>query len=113
MEVSMVRCLHSLFRAFQQHIWEKPKPETEIFLQVGDPSQNGKKTKVVLDNIGAEIFSIPWPSTEMNPTENIFNIKEMLHADALSKNIPKENFEEFSVSRTHCTQYHLKQSTKP
>ena len=94
----MVRCLHSLYRAFQQHIWEKPKPETEIFLQVGDPSQNSKKTKVALDNIGAEIFSIPWPSTNMNPTENIFNIKEMLHAEALSKNITKENFEEFLKS---------------
>ena len=34
----------------------------------------------------------------MNPTENIFNIKEMLHADTLSKNITKENFEEFSKS---------------
>ena len=94
----MVRCLHSLFKAFQQHIWEKPKPETEFFLQVGDPSQNSKKTKVALDNIGTEIFSIPWLSTDMNPTENIFSIKEMLHADTLSKNITKENFEEFSKS---------------
>ena len=34
----------------------------------------------------------------MNPTENIFNIKEMLHAEALSKNITKENFEEFLKS---------------
>lgn len=31
----------------------------------------------------------------MNSVENIFHItKEMLHADALSKNITKENFEE-------------------
>ena len=33
----------------------------------------------------------------MNPLENIFSItKEMLHANALSKNIIKENFEEYS-----------------
>ena len=33
----------------------------------------------------------------MNPIENIFSIiKETLHADALSKNIIKENFEEYS-----------------
>ena len=33
----------------------------------------------------------------MNPIENIFNItKDMSHADALSKNITKEYFEEYS-----------------
>ena len=33
----------------------------------------------------------------MNPIENVLNItKEMLHVDALSKNITKENFEEYS-----------------
>ena len=68
-----------------------------IFLQDGDSSQNSKKAKVALDSTGAKIFSIPPRSLEMNPIENVFNItKEMLHADALSKNITKENFEEYS-----------------
>ena len=73
------------------------KPKQKLFLQDGNPSQNSKKAKVALDSIGAEIFSIPTSSPDMNPIENIFKItKEMLHADAFSKNITKENFEEYS-----------------
>ena len=64
-------------------------PKEKLFLQDRIPSQNSKKAKA--------IFSIPPRSLDMNPIENIFNVtKEMLHADALSKNITKENFEEYS-----------------
>ena len=79
-------------------IFEKStNPKQKLFLQDGDPRQNSKKAKVGLDSIGAEIFSIPSRCPDMNPIENIFNItKEMLHSDAFSKNITKENFEEYS-----------------
>ena len=49
-----------------------------------------------MDSIGAEIFSIPQRSPDMNPFGNTFNItKEILHVDYLSKNISRENFEEY------------------
>ena len=82
---------------FNDAFEKSANPKQKLFLQDGDPSQNSKKTKVALDSIGAEIFSIPPRSPDMNPTRNVFNItKETLHAYALSKSITKKNFEEYS-----------------
>ena len=81
---------------FNNTFEKSANPKQKLFLLDGDPSQNSKKAKVVLDSIAAEIFSIPPCSPDMNLIENIFNVtKEMLHADALNKNITKENFEEY------------------
>jgi len=44
----------------------------ENFLQDGDPSQNSKKAKVALANIGAAQLSIPPKSPDCNPIENFF-----------------------------------------
>ena len=82
---------------FNDTFEKSANPKQKIFLLDGGLSQNSKKAKVALDNIGAEIFSIPRRSPDMNLIENKFNItKEVLHADALSKNITKKNFEECS-----------------
>ena len=82
---------------FNDTFEKSANPKQKLLLQDGGPSQNSKKAKVALNSIGAEIFSIPPSSSDMNPIENIFNItKDMSHADALIKNITKENFEEYS-----------------
>ena len=82
---------------FQEAFAKSANPKEKLFLQDGDPSQNSKKAKVALNTIGARLFSIPPRSPDMNPIENIFNItKQNLHADALSKNIAHETYDEFS-----------------
>ena len=94
----MVKCLHSFISDHFNEAFEKSdNPRGKLFLQDGDPSQNSKKAKVALDAVGARLFSIPPRSPDMNPIENIFNIaKQNLRADALSKNIVRETFDEFS-----------------
>ena len=82
---------------FNDTFEKSTNPKQKLFLQDRDPSQNRKKEKVAVDSIGAEIFSIPQRSSDMNPFGNTFNItKEILHVDCLSKNISRENFEEYS-----------------
>ena len=82
---------------FNEAFEKSANPRGKLFLQDGDPSQNSKKAKVALDAVGARLFSIPPRSPDMNPIENIFNIaKQNLRADALSKNIVRETFDEFS-----------------
>ena len=81
---------------FNDTFEKSTNPKQKLFLQDGDPSQSSEKAKPALDSIGAEVFFIPPRSSHMNPIETIFNIKKKLHADALSKNITKENFEEYS-----------------
>ena len=82
---------------FNETFRKSANAKVTFFLQDGDPSQNSKKAKVTFSSVDANIFPIPLRKPDMNSIENIFNIaKEKLHADALSKNITFENFNQFS-----------------
>jgi hypothetical protein len=71
-------------------------PRGKVFLQDGDPSQNSKKAKRALIEIGASKFSIPARSPDLNPIENIFHLaKAKLQEDAIVNNIEFENWDDF------------------
>ena len=46
-----------------------PNPKGKLFLQDGDPSQNGCKARSAWDKIRAQKFSIPARSPDLNPIE--------------------------------------------
>ena len=63
----------------------------------GDPSQNSRRAKQALDQIGAKVFSIPPRSPDLNPIENLFNIIRMkLRKEARDKHITHETKGQFS-----------------
>ena len=73
-----------------------------LFLQDGDPSQNSARAHAAFDEIGCKVFSIPARSPDLNPIENMFNVVLCkLHEDALTKEIKRENFEEFFARVKH------------
>ena len=83
-----------LSKAFRDSI----NPKNKLFLQDGNPIQNSKKANRAFDAIGCKVSAIPARSPNMNPTENIFNrIREKLTEDAITHQIKRENFEEFSA----------------
>ena len=71
-------------------------PAGNVFVQVGDPSQNSKAAKTALEKIGAVQFSIPPRSPDLNPIENVFNLVEKkLGNDAVRHSISKETYARF------------------
>ena len=70
--------------------------ENYLFLQDGDPSQNSLKVKNPIVDIGAQMFSIPPRSPDINPIENFHLVKKQLNRDALEQNITQESYQEFS-----------------
>ena len=81
-------------KAFKDSI----NPKNKLFLQDSDPLQNSKKANRAFDVIGCKEFTIPARSPGVNPIKNIFNgIREKLTQDAITHQIKRENFEEFSA----------------
>jgi len=77
--------------------------DSKVFLQDGCPIQNSAEAKKAFKEIGAEIFSIPARSPDVNPIENFFGMVDReLTQEALHKVITRETFQEFSdrVKRT-------------
>lgn len=73
-------------------------PTGMLFLQDGDPSQNSKKAKLAMSDVGATKFSIPARSTDMNPIENLFNhVKATLHKHAIEKRITFEDAQQYAA----------------
>lgn len=80
-------------------IFEKCKNggPSRLFLQDGDPRQNSKVARNMLELKKIYCFSIPARSPDINPIENVFHLADVkLKEDALKNNIVKETFEEFS-----------------
>ena len=74
------------------------KPDGNLFLQDGDPSQNSATAVEVLSNYGVEVYSIRARSPDLNPIENLFNLVSMkLEKEVKEKNITCETFAEFSL----------------
>ena len=80
---------------FPQAFMLSANPHDKLFLQDGDPSQNSAKALPVLQNMGAEVFSISPRSPDLNPIENFFYlISVKINEDSLNKNITHETFQE-------------------
>ena len=72
-------------------------PDSKLFLQDGDPSQNCKAARKVMESYGVKQISIPARSPDINHIENFFNLtSSKLQLDAIEKNITHETFEQFS-----------------
>ena len=81
---------------FKETFNKSVNPTGKLFLQDGDPSQNSKKSKTALDEVGSRQFSIPPRSPDLNPIESIFNVvKQKLRVDAFEKKIEIEKFTDF------------------
>ena len=77
-----------------------------LFLQDNDPSQNSAKAKEALNNIGAEVVTLPARSPDLNPIDNFFhNVKRKLRQDALDNRIVNEDLIAFKhrIVRTMST----------
>ena len=79
----------------------------ENFLQDGDPGQVPRCPKNAMDDVGCRMFAIPARLPDLNPIENMFHLVRVnLQKDALTKEIQKETFLEFS----RCVQNTMKSS---
>ena len=58
---------------FKSCFEKSANPHSKLFLQYGDPSQNSKKARESLKNVGARQFDIPARS----PIENVFRFKSL------------------------------------
>ena len=56
-----------------------------------------RSAKTAMDEVGCRMFGIPARSPDLNPIENIFHlVRKNIQKDALTKEIKKETFSEFS-----------------
>ena len=71
-------------------------PPRNVFVQDGDPSQNFKPAKIVLDKIDAVQVRKPPRSPDLNPIENAFNlVEQILSNDAVKYSISNESYAKF------------------
>jgi len=88
-------------RCFPQAFHLSINPYDKLFLQDGDPSQNSALAMETFEDLGANVFSIPARSPDLNPIENFFHmVGEAIHEDTIVKEIRYETFEDFSA-RVH------------
>ena len=94
-------------RNVDQMFKDSGKGNSRMFLMDGDPSQNSKVARVVIDSCRAECLRIPPRSPDLNPIENMFHsINGKLGLDALQRNISKESYQEFSDHVIHAIVNH-------
>lgn len=83
---------NDLHRTFENLEIENPR----MFIMDNDPSQSSKSSMDAIDDIGAEMFTIPPRSPYINVIENLFAyFKKKLQNDAKDNNITKESFHAF------------------
>ena len=76
----------------EEHFWKK----CLLFFQDSDPSQNCKKSREAMEEVGCRLFKIPACSLDLNSIENAFHlIDNKLKWVAVSRNLTKETFREF------------------
>lgn len=84
-------------RNFRQMFNDSINPNSRLFVQDGDPSQNSKAATKEIEKIGGQQISIPPRCPDLNPIENFFHLIDMkLRQDAIDRNITRENFCEYS-----------------
>ena len=88
---------------FKRAFENSANPKGKRFLMDGCPRQNSKVAKTAIDEVGGTIFPIPARSPDLNPIENFFHlVNRRLQSEAISKNITRETFEEFSTRVMNC-----------
>ena len=76
------------WRPFNEIFRLSSRTHSPVFIQDGDPSQNSASAKRGLNSIGAQVFSIPPRSPDLNPIENLFHlVKKSLTKEAIEKRI--------------------------
>ncbi|XP_066931124.1 uncharacterized protein [Clytia hemisphaerica] len=79
-------------RAFDWSI----NPTDRRYLQDGCPVQNSRIAQEILEDLGAELVSIPARSPDLNPIENFFHlVGQKLEQGAITNNITHQTFDEF------------------
>ena len=69
-----------------------------LFVMDNDPSQTSKRAKEALEEIEAELLKLPPRCADIHCIENLFNqIKCHLDEEAVTQNITKESFEQFTA----------------
>ena len=61
------------------------KKEKLLFVMDNDPSQRSKLASDALEEVGAELVEITARSLDLNPIENLFNIREFTKQDATDR----------------------------
>ena len=88
-----------------EEVFDKSGKSSNLWLQDGDPSQNSKKATDAQEDVGAQQFSIPPRSPELNPIENVFSfVKKELRVQAIQHELQRESYEQFSL-RVKATLY--------
>ena len=92
--------IHSEFKnAFKN----SENPKGKRFLMDGCPRQNSKIAKKAMAEVGGVLFAIPARSPDLNPIENFFHlVARRLRLQAVTRNIIRESFDEFSTRVINC-----------
>ena len=70
----------------------------KCIVQDGCPVMNSGIVKSVYERLGAEVFSIPARSPDLNPVENVFNnVRRELRQQAMEMQIRRETFDQFKI----------------
>ena len=80
-------------------------PNSKLFIQDGDPSQNSKAARIEIAACGSTHLKIPARSPDVKPIENLFNLITMeLKTTAINRNITHETYVQFchQVITTMC-----------
>ena len=86
---------HFIRTHFQQMLIDADK-DSSTWVQDGDPSQNSRKARDAMREVGSNLLSIPPRSPDINPIENIFHmVSRTLNKQAIAKRIQRESFEDF------------------
>ena len=85
-------------RSYFPRTFERNKnPHGKLLLQDRDPLQVSQCAKNAIDDVGCRMFAIPARSPDLKPIENMFHlVRANSQKDALTKEIKKETFLEFS-----------------
>ena len=95
------KCFANFIREHFNITFAKVGPKAHgkrLFVMDNDPSQTSREARLVLEDIEGNCHEIPPRSPDLNPIENIFHlVKRFLGQEAISRNITRESFEEFTV----------------
>ena len=88
---------------FKRAFKNSENPKGKRFLMDGCPRQNSKIAKKAFAAVGGVLFPIPARSPDLNPIENFFHlVGRRLQLQAVTKDIIRESFEDFSTRVINC-----------
>ena len=83
---------------FEDALENSGNPQLRRMLMDGCPRQNAGCALQAMEDLGVLLMKIPARSPDLNPIENVFHlVGRKLQQDAISQNITRETFEQFSA----------------